>query len=464
MKVTGSIPVNRMPKLIILALCFLVLYSPQLEAQKKKKRPDWVFSTPNDGFFYYGMGIVDTEGLPSQYRKAARETAIQEIAEKIIVSIQSESTLQLTSNTENSNYLLEDKIQTRTINYFEDLEMVDDWLDKSSHHYYALYRLDKLSYKSNRRDYIETVLDFANQHISSARESFRMGNYQRAFSYLNQALETIAEDQKRLVEMEFYNQLKQLEFQIKSILLDNLQHVDIKVEQDSYLFNPLKKDPLIIDVVVVDQISGDSISSFPLEFQSLKGDVFDYKLIESEGKVQMKVYGVLPENGRSIVHIRPGIPPRLQQLFADEMDQFSYRKSQEITINFKSLPVQITAKESVYGQDADPLFFKIFFEDFLAKASVYNVKSDQDVPYKLKIRSKIKKSTKSGKTYVAKLDLWVTINSSKKNRVLFSQTIKDVRGYGMSWEKASSNAYSRSIDMMDVALNELIQNLCSVGN
>ncbi|MCZ6900019.1 MAG: LPP20 family lipoprotein [Bacteroidetes bacterium] len=453
-----------MAKLIFVALCFLVIFTPPSQAQKNKKRPDWVFITPNDGLFYYGMGIVDTEDLPSQYRKIARETAIQEIAEKIIVSIQSESTLQLTSDTENSNYLLKDEIQTRTINYFEDLEMVDDWLDNSSHQYYALYRLDKLSYKSNRRDYIKTVLDFANQHISNAGENFGIGNYQGAFGYLNQALETIAEDQQRLVEMEFSNQLKQLEFQVKSLLLDNLQNVDIKVEQDNFLFNPLKKDPLIIDVVVIDQVPGDNTNSFPLEFQSLKGDVFDYKVIDSEGEIQMKVFGVLPENGRSIVFIRPAIPPRLLQLFADESYQFSYPKSQEITINFKSLPVQITTKETVYGENADPLFFRIFFEDFLAKASVYSVKSGQNVPYKLKIRSKIKKSTKSGKTYVAKLDLWVTINSSKKNRVLFSQTIKDVRGFGMSWEKAADNAYSRSIDMMDEPLNELIQNLCSVGN
>ena len=216
--------------------------------------------------------------------------------------------------------------------------------------------------------------------------------------------------------------------------------------------------------MVIDQVPGDNTNSFPLEFQSLKGDVFDYKVIDSEGEIQMKVFGVLPENGRSIVFIRPAIPPRLLQLFADESYQFSYPKSQEITINFKSLPVQITAKETVYGENADPLFFRIFFEDFLAKASVYSVKSGQNVPYKLKIRSKIKKSTKSGKTYVAKLDLWVTINSYKKNRVLFSQTIKDVRGFGMSWEKAADNAYSRSIDMMDESLNGLIQNLCSVGN
>ena len=453
-----------MAKLILVTLCFIVVCTPPSKAHKNKKRPDWVLNTPSDGLFYYGMGIVDTEGLPSQYRKIARETAIQEIAEKIIVSIQSESTLQLTSDTESSNYLLKDEIQTYTINYFEDLEMADDWLDKSSHQYYALYRLDKLSYKSNRRVYIETILDFSNQYISTAEESFGMGNYQKAFSYLNQALETITEDQNRLVEMEFYNQLKQLEFQIKSMLLDNLQNVDIKVEQHSYKFDPLKKDPLNIDVVVNDKASGDSTIRFPLEFQSLKGDLFDFKVIESEGKIQMKVYGVLPENGRCIVFIRPAIPLRLLQLFADESYQFSYPKSQEITINFKPLPVQITAKESVYGENADPLFFRIFFEDFLAKASVYSVKSDQNVPYKLKIRSKIKKSTKSGKTYVAKLDLWVTINSSKKNRVLFSQNLKDIRGFGMSWEKAADNAYSRSIDMMDEPLNELIQNLCSVGN
>ena len=118
----------------------------------------------------------------------------------------------------------------------------------------------------------------------------------------------------------------------------------------------------------------------------------------------------------------------------------------------------------MYGRDSDPLFFKLFFEDFLAKASVYNVKSGQNAHYKLKIRSKVKKSTKSGKTHVAKLDLWVTINSFKKDKIIFSQTVKDIRGFGMSWEKAADNAYSRSIDMMDEPLNELIQNLCSVGN
>ncbi|MCZ6521260.1 MAG: hypothetical protein O6848_07185, partial [Bacteroidetes bacterium] len=73
-----------MAKLIFVSLCFLVIFIPPSQAQKNKKRPDWVFVTPSDGLFYYGMGIVDTEGLPTQYRKTARETAIQEIAEKII--------------------------------------------------------------------------------------------------------------------------------------------------------------------------------------------------------------------------------------------------------------------------------------------------------------------------------------------------------------------------------------------
>ena len=77
--------------------------------------------------------------------------AVQEIAEKIFVNIHSESTLRLTSSTDESNYHVEDEVQTRTINYFEELEMVGDWRDKSGHQYYALFRLDKLSYFSNRR-------------------------------------------------------------------------------------------------------------------------------------------------------------------------------------------------------------------------------------------------------------------------------------------------------------------------
>jgi DNA-dependent RNA polymerase auxiliary subunit epsilon len=124
-----------------LPVVFLVL-SIHVEAQFKNA-PSWVKSPPSEEFAYYGIGQSSPKE-DDDYRINARNMALREITEKIFVSIDATSELQVKYANDKITYNLDETIEVASSNFLSGYEQIDQWTSKRGNDYFVHIRIRSL--------------------------------------------------------------------------------------------------------------------------------------------------------------------------------------------------------------------------------------------------------------------------------------------------------------------------------
>jgi|GEM_PF-5938128 len=424
-------------------------------AQSLKKAPDWVKQSPADGLYYYGIGIaqVDSQG---KFREAAREKAIREIAEKLMVHVSSTSYLTSSATDDTYNYLLKSNIQSNTINNFEDLRLEADWTDRSSDTYYALYKLNKDQYEQSRSKYMDQVIGTASDYMAKAKDAYTIGQYDVSFSYLNESLLAILPDLNGQVELDYHTRLKAVELEIKQQLDEHLRSLRVVPSQASYQFNPISDHAERIIFHIYNGERQPIHQDLPLIIDEQRGDIFNSQFQYLSNGVALDLYGVLPDQAETVIQLRPKLPKILSQHYNAQNVSLL---DQPLVINFVPIHLRVKSRELILGKNSKDQFLHGFFNDFLSHCSVFE---GENAAYSMMIDSSVVPINSRISSKAVTFQMKLEIVDNKSGLLVLEKTLDGIHGFGPNYNAAIASAYNHFLETDSELMESIIEVLCSV--
>ena len=423
---------------------------------QKRKMPEWVISTPVDDQSYYGVGISSMEENLN-YREEARKKALLEIAEKIFVTIDSESNLTVSYRNEASSYLLEEDINTRTSNFLKGYEKVDDWVDHKKDTYYVLFKLDQKTHEFNRSAYIDRFINSIQDLEDRAIELFLKTEYKTAFGYLENGISLCEEELSNYLEPEFAYRISEKQNELVSIYEDHLSRIKMVTDTEEVVFDPMSHGPTRYSFRVEDKLTGKNLEGLPIVLETLSGDVFNYEIHSDAESYYLELLGVLPDEGEAVIRIRPGLMgsnvgsrPTLKSLVKK-------LETRTIRIIFEPVFVQIQ-----FSQDTEEIVrsrFGKFLENYLRFCSVVYSPEPSSTDLLVRLDLPYEKFRKSAGDYLSRLNGEILITTPEEE-VLYRILLPVADGDGRSITGSDYAAVNELIRNIDPVLNSMTQYFC----
>ncbi len=421
-----------------------------------KKAPKWVRHIPSSTEVFYGMGSVDMRLYP-EYRAKARKIALREIAEKIFVSINSNSILTMTYENEEVDYILDETVSMASSNILNGHHKVDEWIDKRADRYYVLFLLDKAEYKANREAYFASLEELTTLMQKEASELFNQGEVSRGINKLTESIRLLDTEMKRLVEPEYAFSMKN--WRLKSIY--ELEHQIDQIGfalQRRYEFRANAKEPLIIEHFLVNKSTGVPLSGLKLDLRVIQGDIFRYSFVHDHHDA-LSIYGMFPENQVAIFQVVADLKvEKDMQKLLDPSVRTTF-VSQPVSIQF--IPYAIAfdweSTEST-SENNDVIKFLRKVTNDLGLKEVYNSEADYHITLE---PSGMVKSHNNG-YYSGSVSMEMSIKDPKTNievyEYSFPQTSIRVPNPDLAW----SYALDKNVVHSDDFLVSFVTFLCSL--
>jgi hypothetical protein len=151
--------------------------------------PNWISERPVRNGFYYGIGSAQKRGSAQIYRQRAAEKALSDIAGQIATHIESQASMYRVEDKFGVRETYDSHIKTQSEDFLEGQEVIDEYQNENL--YYVLYRLSADTYQSKRAERKQKALKTAEKHYRSGLRKAQEGDYQLAFHFLLQCIETI---------------------------------------------------------------------------------------------------------------------------------------------------------------------------------------------------------------------------------------------------------------------------------
>jgi len=432
-----------------LPVVFLVL-SIHVDAQFKNA-PVWVKNPPSEEFAYYGIGQSSPKE-EDDYRINARNMALREITEKIFVSIDATSELQVKYANDKITYKLDETIEVASSNFLSGYELIDQWTSKRGNDYFVLYRLDKSEYLRNRNKYFEEfnqILDLLSQQADHQLEN---GQLIRGINELSEAIMKIEEKTKGLIEPEYKNPLVRKKLEMIYKIEQAVSRIKFDVEKN-YALDVTQSSPLAINDYIIDAITGKPIQNVNISIESVKGDVFRYHIERNTNRDALFVDGIFPENG--ITKFRIIAKPVFYENVEELLDRSVLQRlsSPIINVEFKPYTVKLI-QTSEYGNSLND-FIRSITKDLGLQEST------EDPFYYIKIDAENKPVKRGRYGFQSFFKGTITVFEEKDGIPIFSYKLEGTSEFKRNKNLAMADAYENSIAKSSKFLVEFVSFLCS---
>ncbi|HHP7242416.1 MAG TPA: LPP20 family lipoprotein [Cyclobacteriaceae bacterium] len=435
-------------------LPLILILWPFLICGQSKGGPDWVYKTPNENGYYFGVGVANIKGN-IDYRLAARKRALREIAESLMVEVQSTSNLRVDYAQHATEYTLNEEIVLSSDILLNDCEMLDDWVDRKKDNYYVLIRLNFWQYEQDRNEAFMQVMDLAQQNADLATKWFLNGQYQQGFLFLNDAISMLREENS-FFEPDIINKLEIRIAEYSRILRERLLRLSISVNTSRVFwdYRSNSHDPITIELK--DSFTNQNITGFDFEVISLVGDVFDYRILEKDDRYRMMVNGALPEDGKIEFYLIPKVAFFTKALnIAPHV--FGTVKSNTILMEIDDLPMSISFDEKVFGQKEKNGPYQKFISNFLTLCAMRIAREREEPLYELVVDFEIVKHEIRNDHMVALSDGKMTLYStSGEKKLKASFQLPPSKGYGKNWKAAANNSFTSLTNRIDNLLQDFV--------
>ncbi|MEM7548474.1 MAG: LPP20 family lipoprotein [Bacteroidota bacterium] len=327
-------------------LIFASFFSLAVFAQLKKA-PEWVSQVPITENAFFGLGIAEIKEN-SEYRTQARKMALREIIEKIQLSINSKSELNVDYDDKQVQYRLNEKIAVESSGFLSGHQKVDEWIDKKAKKYYVLFRLNESTYRENRYDYFQQLSEIIYFIRSEADELFTKGEIIRGIKKLSDGIIRLDDEMKELVEPEYLVSLQKSRLSALYELEEQLSRIKFQTRL-SYDFEAVEAKPLIISNFLVDLITGTPIRNLETKLKVLDGDVFNHEFLTRNGQSDLHIYGVYPTDQTSAIQLVPQIPIPTRVKNSIDPNILKRLISSRITMRFLPYSISFHSNENDKG-------------------------------------------------------------------------------------------------------------------
>lgn len=209
---------------VMLLLLGLTKCSSSKKSISKNPPPVWVNQTPVSSLYYVGIGSV-TKNV-SNYKEAARKSAIENLSNEISVQVSSESILQTIETNSGFEQEYKQLIQLNSDKYLEGYQMVEDYENET--HYFVYYRLSKQDYQDLQERLLQEATNNCLNFILEGDKNQQDLDYRLAVINYTKALEALINYLDKNIVAEYNGKNEILPFLITRKIQQLHQSINLK--------------------------------------------------------------------------------------------------------------------------------------------------------------------------------------------------------------------------------------------
>jgi len=423
--------------LVALTLVFFIQCSSSKKTASKIPPPLWIANTPVSSVYYVGIGTVNKN--VTNYREAAKKSAIENLSNEISVQVSSESILQTIETNSSFEQEYKQLIQLNSDKYLEGYQMVEDYEDDT--HYYVYYRLSKQSYQELQDRLLKEATDNCLNFITEGDKNILDLDYRLAVINYTKAMEALLNYLDKNITAPYNGKNEILPF----LIIRKVQqlHQAIKISNIS------KVNDLILGQNIIPQsfgvgltVSEKNIANYPvnLEYKSqfrqvntinsnALGNVFwDIQKIKSEVPNQSLRFSlatqlIIEQTSRNRI-----VRELLKNLPVNELlIPLNIQLPKVFVVNYSKLPAL--------------LFSDVKASLIQNKLEVNTNQKTSNINLVIEIEEDEARKAESGLGVTVELKAIVTLTNSIDGKILFTEAIHNIRGTQSTETLAKNIAY-----------------------
>ena len=422
--------------------------------------PTWVQSRPITNSYYVGIGVAQkTQG--TDFRSAAKENALSDLASEIKVNVNSNSLLYTLEREYKFEQEFRETIRTSTNLDLEDFQLVEQYEDADA--YWVYYRLDKSAYAERQRQKKESAESLALDFLAKAEAAEADGRYSESVDYHLRGLQAIEE---------FWGEKNEATFRGQTILIDNELFGGVKSLLDGVILDLTKKPTLNFqngyqteaELSVRDSQSGQPMSGVPINYiyQGQYGRIKGSLSTNVDGRITIPI----AEAERSTKPNMLSTEIDTEQLFEPfQGDKFMRKLTESLRGKSISSPiayspplVHIDGDEKNLGKkmSGEPISAAIIAS--LNRKGVRFTENPNKADVIIELKSDTKSTGESQGFSTVRMELDANVIDAQKNESVYKISKTDIKGVDLTFEKAGLKAYQNFTKNIESELMRKLSN------
>ncbi len=442
----------------ILIICSLLTI---LSAQGKK--PDWVEKRPNIAGFYHGIGVVPKSGTPNEFMQRAKDAALNDIAQQIVVSIDASQKSKISEKLGEFSEEYQSAVQTTTKADLEGVEAVDTW--DGGDQYWVYHRLSIAEYKRIQAEKLKKASALALDFYGKAKSAEKANNIGEALQGYMQAIGSVEKFLGETMEVQYGTGKIFLVNEIFTSLQSILNTVELKAKNpkvDAQVGKPLRTP---LEVIVTNTVTSAPIPNFPLHYSFIRGsgDIVSAARSDKNGVASTQIAKVAATDKLQLVKAEADPAALLGEggspVIGALVKSFNLPMVR-FTMNVVSLSIAFETEESLLGNPLKLPRIEPMLKNTLSTQGFSFV----DDPSKASILITIKANGRDGGEYSGMYSIYVDANISvtdlNSGEEVYKTSFNNVKGVSINTDKAGMKAYDEiAADLQKKVIPKILEQL-----
>lgn len=423
-------------------LFLLIILTSLLVAQGKK--PAWVEKRPTTPGFYHGIGVVPVSGSAQEYMQRAKDAALNDIAQQIVVSIDASQRSKISEQLGELKEEFESAVRTSTKADLEGVEAVDTWTGDNQ--YWVYYRLDIQEYKRLQAEKLRKATALGLDFYSKAKAAEKSGSISDALQYFLQALSSVEKFINETMEVQYGGGKVFLTNEIFSSIQSLLNHIELKSKNpkvDAQVGKPLRTP---LEVIVTNTAASQPIANFPVRFSFIRGsgDIVATAKSDKNGIAATQIAKVTGTEKLQLIKAEANVAGMLGENASPLLTMLAKSftvPDTRFTLNVVSLTIMFETEEMLLGNRLKLPRIEPLLKNSLAASGFTFV----DDPAKANMMVTIKSNGRDGGEYQGLYSVYVDANISvtdlNSGEEVYKTSFNNVKGVSINYEKAGMKAY-----------------------
>lgn len=445
----------------LVSLFLLLALTAVLPAQGKK--PSWVEKRPNTPGYYHGIGVVPAAGNAQEYLQRAKDAALNDIAQQIVVTIDAAQMSRLSEKLGELSAEYQSAVKTSTRADLEGVEAVDTWEGEGQ--YWVYHRLNIEEHKRIQAEKKRKAAALGTDLYSKGKGAEKNGALTEAFQYQLQALAAVEKFLNEPMEVPFGAGTIFLTNEIFTALQGLLNQVELKARTpklDAQVGKPLRSP---LEVTVTAGPAAAPVVNFPVRFSFIRGagDIVPSAKSGQSGVAATQIAKVTGSEKLQLVRAEADLAGLLGQNASPVLEMVARSftvPDARFTLNVVSLSLAFETEEMLFG-----VRMKLpRIEPLLKNSLSSNGYTFVDDPSKAAMLITVKSNGRDGGEYSGLYTTYVDANISvldlNSGEEVYKTSYNNVKGVSINHEKAGMKAYDEiAADLQKKVIPKILEQL-----
>ena len=445
-----------MKKQLYIFIIGIVLFAACKSQKNIHTKPDWVQNRPTNELYYIGIGIASKIANPTDFQQIAKKNAVNDLISEIKVTVSSNSVLTQYQHNKEFSQQFESDVKITALNTIEDFNVVGSWEDVT--HFWIYYRLSKDEYKAIQRRKLMAAIEQAENYFTQSA-SFSKAEYMQSIRLKVKALAALQLYLNEDIQTTYNGKNIYLVNELVNSIQTQLYEVELKSIPTIAEAKTGKAITKAFEVTAKYKNGGEPIPFFPLTLSSEQNSIKGTQASETDqygngaiaiskitNKAPFQVAKIMA-NMKSIIKV-DSICQTLQQILLS-LDV----PSTNIRLNVSPLLIYVQANEQNLSKVMSEKYVTAALQKKLGNDGCAFVQSKEEADFILTIKANTKaEGIIWGEMKRASLDLTITVKDQTTQQEIYSNALRDIKGFQTTDENAGIDAYK-------TGTKQLIENL-----